>query len=80
MNGDYKGTYGEVTAGYSYDQNNERLNYGIQGGVIAHADGVTLSQPLGETNVLVKVPGAKGTDGTKPNGRENGLSGIYNGK
>ncbi|EOX3825306.1 fimbria/pilus outer membrane usher protein [Enterobacter quasiroggenkampii] len=60
VNGDYKGTYGEVTAGYSYDQNNERLNYGIQGGVIAHADGVTLSQPLGETNVLVKVPGAKG--------------------
>ncbi|MDU5479398.1 MAG: fimbria/pilus outer membrane usher protein [Enterobacter sp.] len=60
VNGDYKGTYAEVTAGYSYDQNNERLNYGIQGGVIAHADGVTLSQPLGETNVLVKVPGAKG--------------------
>lgn len=60
VNGDYKGTYGEVTAGYSYDQNNERLNYGIQGGVIAHADGVTLSQPLGETNVLIKVPGAKG--------------------
>ncbi|MCK6872375.1 fimbria/pilus outer membrane usher protein [Enterobacter roggenkampii] len=60
VNGDYKGTYGEVTAGYSYDQNSERLNYGIQGGVIAHADGVTLSQPLGETNVLVKVPGAKG--------------------
>ncbi|MBG0619424.1 fimbrial biogenesis outer membrane usher protein [Enterobacter roggenkampii] len=60
VNGDYKGTYGEVTAGYSYDQNNERLNYGIQGGIIAHADGVTLSQPLGETNVLVKVPGAKG--------------------
>ena len=60
VNGDYKGTYAEVTAGYSYDQNSERLNYGIQGGVIAHADGVTLSQPLGETNVLVKVPGAKG--------------------
>jgi outer membrane usher protein len=32
MNGDYKGTYGEVTAGYGYDKNSERLNYGLQGG------------------------------------------------
>lgn len=60
MNADYKGTYGEMNAGYGYDQNNERLSYGLQGGVIAHADGITFSQPLGETNVLVKAPGAKG--------------------
>jgi len=62
MNGDYKATYGEVTAGYSYDRNSERLNYGLQGGVIAHADGITLSQPLGETNVLIKAPGAYGVN------------------
>ncbi|EOI3457840.1 fimbria/pilus outer membrane usher protein [Cronobacter turicensis] len=60
MNADYKGTYGEVTAGYSYDKSGERLNYGLQGGILAHEDGVTLSQPLGETNVLVKAPGAGG--------------------
>ncbi|MBB1201747.1 fimbrial biogenesis outer membrane usher protein [Enterobacteriaceae bacterium 89] len=60
MNGDYKGTYGEVAAGYAYDKSSDRLNYGLQGGIVAHADGVTLSQPLGETNVLVKAPGAKG--------------------
>ncbi|MEP8883939.1 fimbria/pilus outer membrane usher protein [Enterobacter kobei] len=60
MNADYKGTYGEVTAGYGYDRNSDRLNYGLQGGILAHADGVTLSQPLGETNVLIKAPGAKG--------------------
>ncbi|WP_010431832.1 fimbria/pilus outer membrane usher protein [Enterobacter mori] len=59
-NADYKGTYGEVTAGYGYDKDSDRLNYGLQGGIIAHADGVTFSQPLGETNVLVKAPGAKG--------------------
>ena len=58
VNGDYKGAYGEFTAGYSYDKNNDRLNYGLQGGVVAHANGVTLSQPLGETNVLIKAPGA----------------------
>lgn len=60
MNADYKGTYGEVNGGYSYDENSQRLNYGISGGVVAHKDGVTLSQPLGETVVLVKAPGAGG--------------------
>ncbi|HGV9227961.1 fimbria/pilus outer membrane usher protein [Citrobacter amalonaticus] len=60
MNGDYKGTYGELTAGYSYDKNIDRLNYGLQGGVVAHANGVTFSQPLGETNVLIAAPGASG--------------------
>ncbi|WMY76653.1 fimbria/pilus outer membrane usher protein [Buttiauxella selenatireducens] len=60
MNADYKGTYGEMTAGYGYDKNSDRLNYGLQGGILAHADGITLSQPLGETNVLIKAPGAKG--------------------
>ncbi len=59
-NADFKGTYGEVSAGYGYDKDSDRLNYGLQGGIIAHADGVTFSQPLGETNVLVKAPGAKG--------------------
>ncbi len=60
MSADYKGTYGEMTAGYGYDHNSDRMNYGLQGGILAHADGVTLSQPLGETNVLIKAPGAKG--------------------
>lgn len=59
-NGDYKGTYGEVTAGYGYDKDSDRLNYGLQGGILAHENGVTFSQALGETNVLVKAPGAKG--------------------
>lgn len=60
MNGDYKGTYGELTAGYGYDKNSDRLNYGLQGGVVAHANGITFSQPLGETNVLIAAPGAAG--------------------
>ncbi|ENE1421908.1 fimbrial biogenesis outer membrane usher protein [Salmonella enterica] len=60
MNADYKGSYGEVTAGYAYDKNSDRVNYALQGGIIGHADGVTFTQPLGETNVLIKAPGAKG--------------------
>jgi outer membrane usher protein len=34
MNGDYKGTYGEITAGYGTDKNSDRLNYGLQGALL----------------------------------------------
>ncbi|HHB1426190.1 TPA: fimbria/pilus outer membrane usher protein [Serratia odorifera] len=60
MNADYRGTYAEVTAGYGYDRNSRRLSYGLQGGIIAHANGVTFGQPLGETIALVQAPGADG--------------------
>ncbi|MFS7160241.1 fimbria/pilus outer membrane usher protein [Serratia proteamaculans] len=57
---DYRGTYGEATAGYSYDKNTQRVNYGLNGSVVAHQNGVTLGQPLGETAALVAAPGADG--------------------
>jgi len=60
VNADWRATYGEVVGGYSYDKYNRRLNYGLQGGIIAHSQGVTLSQPLGETMILVEAPGAGG--------------------
>lgn len=60
LNADYRGTYGEVSAGYAYDNNSQRLNYGLQGGIVAHANGVTFGQPLGETIALVQAPGASG--------------------
>ncbi|MFZ1872061.1 MAG: fimbria/pilus outer membrane usher protein, partial [Chania sp.] len=48
--------------GYVYDKSQQRLNYGVQGGVMLHENGLTLSQSLGETVVLVKAPGAKGVN------------------
>ncbi|QHM73746.1 fimbria/pilus outer membrane usher protein [Mixta intestinalis] len=57
---DYRGGYGQVDAGYAWDRNSRRLNYGISGALVAHQDGVTLSQPLGETVALVKSPGVGG--------------------
>ncbi|MGO4743008.1 fimbria/pilus outer membrane usher protein [Serratia quinivorans] len=56
----YRGTYGEVATGYAYDRNTRRLNYGLNGSVVAHRNGVTFGQPLGETAVLVAAPGAAG--------------------
>lgn len=57
---DYRGSYGEVDAGYAWDRRNRRLNYGLSGALVAHRDGITLSQPLGETAVLIKAPGISG--------------------
>lgn len=60
LNADYRGTYAEVNGGYAYDKKSQRLNYGLQGGIVAHANGITFGQPQGETIALVEAPGASG--------------------
>ncbi|EMX9091650.1 fimbrial biogenesis outer membrane usher protein [Klebsiella oxytoca] len=57
---DYQGTYARVNSAYSYDRDQRRVNYGIDGGLVAHANGLTFSQELGETAALVEAPGADG--------------------
>lgn len=59
---DYKGGSGEGNLGYSYDQDTRQWSYGLQGGVLIHENGITLSQPLGDTIALVKAPGADDVD------------------
>lgn len=59
---DYKGGSGEGSLGYSYDQDSHQWSYGLQGGILIHSDGVTLSQPLTDTIALVKAPGAGGVN------------------
>ncbi|SQH11510.1 Outer membrane usher protein fimD precursor [Providencia heimbachae] len=54
----YRGAYGNSNVGYSYTDSVRQIYYGLSGGVLAHADGVTLSQPMNDTVVLVKAPGA----------------------
>jgi len=57
---DYQGTYGNSNIAYNYSKGYQQVNYGLSGGVVAHENGITLSQPLGDTNVLIKAPGAHG--------------------
>ncbi len=57
----YRGGYGSTSVGYSRSDDIRQLYYGMSGGVLVHADGVTLSQPLNDTMVLIKAPGAEGT-------------------
>jgi len=56
----YQGTYGNANLGYSHGDNFQQVSYGLAGGAVLHRNGLTLSQPLGETNVLVAAPGASG--------------------
>ncbi|WP_237387214.1 fimbria/pilus outer membrane usher protein [Xenorhabdus sp. Sc-CR9] len=65
IQGEYKGASGRINAGYNYQyhsqQNHSRqLNYGINGGIVIHPYGLTLSQELGETAVLVRAKEANG--------------------
>jgi len=54
----YTGGRGNASLGYNYGENHQQVNYGLAGGIVAHSEGVTFSQPLGSTNVLVAAPGA----------------------
>ncbi|WP_413498616.1 fimbrial biogenesis usher protein [Buttiauxella gaviniae] len=56
----WQATYGTLGLGYNYDRDQHDYNWQASGGVVGHADGITFSQPLGDTNVLIKAPGASG--------------------
>lgn len=60
----HKGGYGSSNLSYSYSDNGntQQVTYGVAGGVVAHRHGITFSQPLGETNVLIEAPGADRVD------------------
>lgn len=48
LSGTYRGAYGTVNTGYNYSRDNSQVNFGIQGAVVAHENGITFSQPLGD--------------------------------
>lgn len=43
---------------YNKDQNTRQTDYGVEGAIVATRDTVMLTQPLGETNIIVATPGA----------------------
>lgn len=59
---DYRGTYGNLNASYNYGKGYQQLSYGASGGLVVHQNGITMGQPLGDTNVLIAAPGAEGVD------------------
>lgn len=51
--------YSNVAAGYSYGDGAKRINYGMNGGVVAHRHGITFSHTLGDTFGLIEAPGVE---------------------
>ncbi|WEF29377.1 fimbrial biogenesis outer membrane usher protein [Klebsiella aerogenes] len=60
ISGSYRSQYANLSAGYYWSDNTQRLNYGINGAVVAHPHGVTLAQPLGSQFAIVTADGASG--------------------
>lgn len=58
--GSYRSAYGTLNTGYDYSSGNRQMSYGVSGGIVAHPDGITLSQPLGNAFALVDANGASG--------------------
>jgi len=50
----------QLRAGYGQSRDSSQVSFGADGGIVAHAGGVTFSQSLGESSALVHVPDAEG--------------------
>lgn len=57
LSASYQGSYGSSNAGYSYSNNYKQVSYGVRGGAVLHANGLTLGQQMGETGILIAAPG-----------------------
>lgn len=66
----YQGGSGYINMGYAYSKDTQRMNYGLQGGLVIHPYGVTLSQPLGDTIAIIAAPGASGVQVQNSQGLE----------
>lgn len=53
----YRGTYGETSAGYSQGRDYQQVSYDASGGLILHRNGLTAGQSISGAGVLVEVPG-----------------------
>lgn len=59
----YRGTYGAVNGGYNYDHDSRQVNYGAQGSLLLHADGLTLGQSLSGDMSSVALVRARDAEG-----------------
>ncbi|WP_158544990.1 fimbria/pilus outer membrane usher protein [Dyella monticola] len=60
LSGAYMGTRGNINGSYSQGASYRQMGFGGSGALVAHAGGVTFSQPTGSTIGLIDAPGATG--------------------
>ncbi|MFP2469579.1 fimbria/pilus outer membrane usher protein [Pseudescherichia vulneris] len=59
--GSYRSQYANINTGYyASSDHSHQLSYGVSGAIVAHPNGVTLSQPLGDTFAIINAKGASG--------------------
>jgi outer membrane usher protein len=58
--GNYSGSRSNISAGYSHGSGYNQTSASASGALVAHAGGVTLSPPTGDTVGLIHAPGAEG--------------------
>lgn len=59
--GSYRSQYAIINSGYyTSSDNSSQLTYGASGAIVAHSQGITLSQPTGEQFAIVSAEGASG--------------------
>ncbi|MGY4534061.1 outer membrane usher protein [Pseudomonas sp. TE3786] len=68
LSGSYQGPKALVTAGVSQGKDYRQSSLGIAGSVLAHSEGVTFGQTLGETVALVEAKDAQGARITNSSG------------
>lgn len=56
----WTGTYGNISGSYSYDRDYQQRSINIDGGLIAHRNGLTFTHTLGDTNALISAKSASG--------------------
>ncbi|MGF6190467.1 fimbria/pilus outer membrane usher protein [Serratia sp. 2723] len=60
VSSNYQYNAGELRAGYSQGKGYRQQNLELSGSLMAHQEGITLGQPLGDTMAIVSVPGTPG--------------------
>ncbi|MGI3399780.1 fimbria/pilus outer membrane usher protein, partial [Providencia stuartii] len=58
LNLQWRGASGQINSNYSYSNHYNQTGIGVSGSVVAHRDGITLSQPFEGTAALIEAPGA----------------------
>ncbi len=76
LNGAYQGSLATLTGGLSEGQNYRQASLGISGAVLAHSEGVTFGQTLGETVALIEAKDAGGARITNSSGAALDSSGF----
>ena len=72
----YQASHGVLSAGYGQSSDYRATSFGMTGGIVAHAGGVTFAPELGDTIGIVQAPDAQGARINGNHSAQVGKSGL----